>query len=166
MKDDLGLTNACCCKKHCSEIYKKCAPGIWINIFLFKDYSTLKGLLPVTVKEFIEGEFVKYINNNGAISSPVLEEEKSIYAKAETLVHYSYKLSEGKFMLLDIQGSSFNLYDPEIATFELQDESENKEIYFCPGNLSSFAMNKFTENHNCSTWCALMGLENIKIGGE
>ena len=39
-----------------------------------------------------------------------------VYEKAQCLVHYSYQISEKKLMLLDIQGSFFKLYDPEIAT--------------------------------------------------
>ena len=129
MKDHLDLTSEDHTRqqvqmhavaRNIAQRFTKHAPQEFGSTFSYSKiyYSTLKGL-PVTVEEFIDGEFVKYINNNGAISSLVLEEEKSIYAKAETLVHYSYKLSEGKFMLLDIQGSSFKLYDPEIATVEL-----------------------------------------------
>ena len=44
------------------------------------------------------------------------EEFDEIDAKAQCPVHHSYQLSERKLMLLDIQGSSYKLYDPEIAT--------------------------------------------------
>jgi len=44
-------------------------------------------------------------------------------------------------MVLDIQGSGFTLYDPEIATEDLCDDSV--EIYFCAGNTSSTGTKTF-----------------------
>ena len=74
---------------------------------------------PVTVEEYVEGEFQKYVNNNGMCITSPAEGFDEIYAKAQCLVHFSYHISERKLMLLDIQGSSFKLYDPEIATTDL-----------------------------------------------
>ena len=37
-------------------------------------------------------------------------------------------------MLVDIQGSGFDLFDPEIASTDLQDEV-NKQYLYCTGNL-------------------------------
>ena len=54
------------------------------------------------------------------------------------MVHYSYEIAKTKFMLLDIQGSMYNLYNPEIAASELFDGEA--EIYFCSGNLSKLAI--------------------------
>ena len=74
---------------------------------------------PVTIEEFVQGEFHKYVNNNGFhIPSPSVEFDE-VYEKAQCLVHYSYQISEKKLMLPDIQGSFFKLYDPEIATTDL-----------------------------------------------
>ena len=36
--------------------------------------------------------------------------------KAEALAHFSYVVSKQKFLLADIQGIGFNLWDPEIAS--------------------------------------------------
>ena len=36
--------------------------------------------------------------------------------KAECLSHFSFEKSDKKLMIVDIQGSGANLYDPEIAT--------------------------------------------------
>lgn len=62
----------------------------------------------VTIEEFIDGKFTKYINNTGFLC--VLE-DNVIGQKAETFVHFSYELSKGKLMVVDIQGSTFDLYD-------------------------------------------------------
>ena len=41
---------------------------------------------------------------------------KELQLKAECLVHFTYESTNQKLMLLDIQGSGYQLYDPEIAT--------------------------------------------------
>ena len=87
------------------------------NVKVF--FAVFKELPAVTIEEYVEGEFQKYVNNNGLCIPSPAEEFDEIYAKAQCLVHYSYQISERKLMLLDIQGSSFKLYDPEIATTDL-----------------------------------------------
>lgn len=49
-------------------------------------------------------------------------------------------------ILLDLQGSGFDLYDPEIATASLLDE-EDGEVYFCAGNLTNVAIEIFFTIH-------------------
>ena len=92
------------------------------------------------MEEFVEEDFFKYNNNDGECDSSTLDDLKTVFQKAQTLVHYSYLLSEKRFMLLDIQGSMYKLYDPEIATNDLTDKDE---LYFCSGNLSVLAIGTF-----------------------
>jgi hypothetical protein len=70
----------------------------------------------VTVEEFVSGEFVKYINNNGI---PCIGENNIIGQKAQCLSHFSYQRSGAKLMVVDIQGSGNQLCDPEIAKSSL-----------------------------------------------
>ena len=80
---------------------------------------------PATIEEFVEGTFSKYINNNGQCINLVTDCEnhaKTIHEKAQSLVHFSYVATDQKMMLLDVQGSDYKLYDPEIATNELLHE--------------------------------------------
>ena len=68
------------------------------------------------------------------VSAPDQQRTSSKFCMKETLVHFSYHLSDKKFMLLDIQGTSFRLYDPEIATAELrgvEDEILRWKPYTC-----------------------------------
>ena len=44
---------------------------------------------------------------------------KVVYEKAQCLVHYSFIKFQKNLMLLDLQGSNYMLYDPEIATLQL-----------------------------------------------
>ena len=57
-------------------------------------------------------------------------------------------------MLLDIQGSEYSLYDPEIATQEHCDEDD--EYYFYCGNLSSLSIDNFLKQHKCNKFCRMM----------
>ena len=98
---------------------------------------------PVTIEEFVQGEFHKYINNNGFHIPSTSVEFDEVYEKAQCLVHHSYQISEKKLMLLDVQGSFFKLYDPEVATTDLlvNDASlDSNKVNFCAGNLSCIAI--------------------------
>ena len=68
-------------------------------------------------------------------------EYKEMLLKAECLVHLTYEHTNHKLILLEKQGSKYQLYDPEIATIDLTDNSS--DIYFCCGNLSTVAINQF-----------------------
>ena len=125
-------------------------------------YSTYKDV-PVTVEQFVPGEFCKYINNDGqcCLSGDPLKNE--IFEKAECLAHFSYVHSNEKLMLLDLQGSDYVLYDPEIATKQLQDGETETETYFCAGNTSYVGISKFLQEHICNDFCDMMNLRNDDI---
>ena len=116
---------------------------------------------PVTVEEYVDGEFIKYVNNDGECIESPQDDLTSIFQKAQTLCHFSLEMSAGKLMLLDLQGSAYKLYDPEIATSDLQ--NENDEFYFCAGNLTEIAINKFKSSHECNLYCRLMKLEQLTM---
>ena len=61
-------------------------------------------------------------------------------------------------MLVDLQGSMFKLYNPEIATSEFI--SDTDESYFCAGNLSHISIDTFFRDHECNNYCELMGLKD------
>lgn len=108
----------------------------------------------VTVEEFIPGEFVKYINNNGL--SP---EENSVYLeKGQCLAHFSYEKASHKLMVLDIQGTGHKLYDHKIASSELCD---NDEHLFCTENLCHMAIGTFISSHECNVYCKSLGFNAL-----
>ena len=77
--------------------------------------------------------------------------------KSEYLVHFSYIKSHKKLMLVDIQCSCYNLYDPENASTDLM---VDQEILFCVGNLSATAM------RNCFQtlkWCFTTRTKNLRF---
>ena len=95
------------------------------------------------MNELIDYQFPKYINNDGKSKTLPSGDMKCVYQKEQSLVHYSYELSKKKFLLLGIQGSMYNLYDPKIDTSELF--NGKGEIYFHSGNLSEHAISNFVK---------------------
>ena len=61
-------------------------------------------------------------------------------------------------MLLDIQGSRYDLFDPEIASEDLFD---NSEILYCVRNLSKMAIRNFVAKHKCNVFCEIIGLTDF-----
>ena len=108
----------------------------------------------VTIEEFIEEGFTKYINNNGELSVS----DSEILKKAESLAHFSYERSEKELMILDMQGSGYHLFDPEIASKTLM---EDDEVLFSTGNLSTTAINNFVSVHKCNVYCNLLCLQAL-----
>ena len=126
-----------------------------------KAYFCRFGDHPVTLEPFYNGNFIKFINNDGNIQS-LLPHFEDLFQKAECLVHFSYEFSNKKFMLMDIQGNNnYDLYDPEIATHQLMDD--DNELLFCAGNLGEHAIKNFVKQHKCNSFCNLLNLTSLKL---
>ena len=110
----------------------------------------------VTLEPYLQGKFVKYINNDGEI----IVSGNEVASKAEAFVHFTYVKSQKAVMVLDIQGTGYNLYDPEVASTKLQDE-ETKSLLFCCGNLSTNAIDLFLSSHKCGKHCAFLGIDSL-----
>ena len=80
----------------------------------------------VTLEEFIEGTFAKYINNTGEICG---DESSELSLKAEAFVHFTYVNSDQQLLVSDIQGVDYWLCDPEIATAKLMDENDSSILF-------------------------------------
>ena len=110
----------------------------------------------VTVEEYINGEFVKYINNTGLVCGNASNE---FCLKAQCLTHFSYEKSDKMLMLLDVQGSGSNLFDPEIASAQLVDNDNH--LLYCVGNLSKNAIDCFVAHDACNKYCEMAGLGSL-----
>ena len=71
---------------------------------------------PVTIEEFVQGEFHKYVNNNGFHIPSTSVEFDEVYEKAQCLVHHSYQISEKKLLVDDAS-------------------LDSNKVNFCAGNL-------------------------------
>ena len=58
------------------------------------------------------------------------------------MAHFSYEHSDENIMVVDMQGSDYVLFDPEIASRELLD---GEEVLFSAGNLSITAITTFID---------------------
>ena len=74
-------------------------------------YYTRYNDQPATIEEFVERNFMKFINNAGEVCMP-----KDYKEEEDVLIQ---KATDNKLMLLDSQGSRYHLYDLEIGTQEL-----------------------------------------------
>ena len=114
----------------------------------------------VTIEKFIEGTFIKWINNTGDVCVEK-KDTTEVSLKAEAFVHYTYIKSKKQLMVTDIQGIGYTLCDPEIATVQ-QCDPDDQSIYFCTGNLSNQAIDPFFEKHECNMYCRLLELPEIQ----
>lgn len=108
----------------------------------------------VTVEEYVEGEFSKYLNNTGMLCGV----DSDVRQKAESLAHYSYERSNKELMIVDMQGSGTCLFDPEIASKDLM---AGEEFFFATGNLTTTAINNFVQHHKCNDFCVMLGLGKL-----
>ena len=143
-----------------SQLTRSLAPEAAIKFgetFRYRNvyYGKTKEGESVTIEEFIDGKFRKYLNNTGLLCG---DKAEPLCQKAKRLAHFSHEKSKGKILLVDIQGGGFELYDPEIASSELFDDNE---MLFCAGNLSEMAISNFKAAHQCNQYCKILGLNNL-----
>ena len=109
----------------------------------------------VTLEEYIEGNFVKYMNNTCHMA--VMDGHETLCDKAASFADYSYEKSNQKLMVVDLQGNGYMFFDPEIATTDLLSE-ENSEVMSCAGNLSTLAIDNFLSLHTCNQFRKMLEL--------
>ena len=120
-------------------------------------YLGKEGHEHVTIEQYVDGEFCKYINNDGIVCQC---DDSQIVEKAECLIHFSYEKFNKELLLVHIQGCGYKLFDPEIASSTLFASGFN-EVLFTTGNLSTEAINNFIESHMHNTFCKLIGLSKL-----
>ena len=110
-----------------------------------------KGLLPshqqfIAVENFIEGEYNKYNNNAGWINDNL--NETSLIAQAFS--HFSWQITRGYLMIVDLQGVNGVLTDPQIHCLN--------QKKFGKGNLGYVGIMKFFMTHICNGYCKKLEL--------
>jgi len=125
-----------------------------------------------SIEPYLEGEYTKYSNNDGW--------ENESRSTPHAFSHFSYEKSNGKLVIVDMQGSSnpFEYYftDPTIHSVEeLHDDGEGNEYdqlmdgvpYFRrnPGNFGTKGIEKFKNTHRCHHLCEQLKLTKLnKLG--
>ena len=139
----------------CQKFARK-VPYAFGKCFNYKKvyFSTINGI-PVTVEEFIPGNFEKYSSNTVLMEQARSDEHLVIIQQAECFMHFSYEMTNKELLVVDLQGVGYELCDPEIASTVLL---EDGELNFCAGNLSQNAIENFLDNHTCNKFCEMLGL--------
>ena len=106
------------------------------------------------VENFIEGEYEKFNNNAGWETSSF----KQTSLIAQSLSHYSWQLTNGYLMIVDLQGGTGILTDPQIHCLDSK--------RFGKGNLGYEGIIKFFFSHKCNFYCKRLGLINPKEANE
>ena len=112
----------------------------------------------VTVERFIEGQFIKYVNNDGN----VIPTNGHMQDMAEAFSHFTFVKSNSQLMVLDTQGSNEIMFDPEVATV-VDTYDEIGSLNFCMGNMSKEAITTFFRMHKCGSLCKLLKIDSLKM---
>ena len=141
-----------CLARHFTLKLKNETPADFGASFLYNKvyYAQLDDQF-ITIEQYLDGDFQKYVNNTGEI---IPHAGCDLALKAEMFAHYTYVKSQNRLMVLDIQGADYSLCDPEIASSQLVDDNDN--ILFCNGNLSSQAIDTFVSQHVCNKFCKML----------
>lgn len=123
----------------------------FVHTFLI-EIPKLKKLL--YAENFIEGVYEKFNNNAGWQSNKA--SESSFISQAFS--HYSYQATEGYLLVVDLQGASGMLTDPQIHCLDNE--------RFGAGNLGYEGILKFFFTHKCNPYCKQLGLVSPKQTGE
>lgn len=107
------------------------------------------------VENLIKGEYEKFNNNAGWVVTDL----KQTSLVAQALSHFSWQLTKGYLMIVDIQGGTGVLTDPQIHCLDKK--------RFGSGNMGYPGIVKFFLSHKCNYYCKELGLispkENCKI---
>ncbi|KAL4467275.1 hypothetical protein ABPG72_010082 [Tetrahymena utriculariae] len=102
-------------------------------------------------ENYIPGEYVKFNNNSGWCDLKF--DEPGLLSQA--LSHFSYQVTEGYLMIVDLQGVGGLLTDPQIHCLD-----QNR---FGFGNLGYCGFFKFFMTHQCNKFCKQLQLVHPQI---
>lgn len=109
----------------------------------------------VTIESYIEGKFIKYLNNDG-------QEIDSKTNLPAAFAHWTWQTSEGKFMVCDIQGvrkaTKYTLTDPCIHS-----TANPSTRRYGVTDLGENGMIEFFRAHKCNDLCKDLRLESIRL---
>jgi hypothetical protein len=106
-----------------------------------------------SVETFIPGKYVKHNNNWGFV-------EKGSRNTPQAFTHFSYEFTEGRMMIVDIQGVNDVYTDPQVHTIDGKG--------YGVGNMGEKGMEQFLKTHWCNSVCSYLCLEfhaPVKSGG-
>ncbi len=108
-----------------------------------------------TLEEYIDGDFVKWISNDGTINQDIYS------CTLDAFSHWSYIISKKYLLVTDLQGalvanSNYILTDPAITSPESPDRFTNT-------NLGEDGIERFFKSHQCNHICKYLVLEKHEL---
>ena len=106
----------------------------------------------LSLEPFLEGEYVKYNNNQLFVreDSP----DDLFNRKAQAFSHFTFERSWGHFLVTDLQGVGNLLTDPAVQTLD------HERFKLNPTNLNEAGFKFFFVGHECNEFCHKLGLKS------
>jgi hypothetical protein len=118
----------------------------FIHCYIYEILDDLHPYKYYTVENHIEGNYVKYNNNAGWIAQNITDQTLI----AQAFSHFSWQLSKGYLMVVDLQGVGGYLTDPQIHCLNPKK--------FGDGNFGYVGMMKYFMTHQCNKYCKQLEL--------
>jgi hypothetical protein len=137
-ENDVMTQAACQAIARAYNLRKPAKPVQFLDAFLIQqDDGTLWH-----VETYLPGKFVKHNNNWGIVAGA--------RNTPQAFSHFSYEFSQGRLVVVDIQGVDDFYTDPQIHTTDKQG--------FGIGNMGQPGIDRFLRTHHCSELCTNLGL--------
>jgi hypothetical protein len=139
--------------KELSHAYSSngCVPNaidfIYTSFYELTDRDDDDPMKWIGVEPYIPGTYIKYNNNGGYVN-------KEFSATTQAFSHFTYQMTKGSLMVVDLQGVNHIMTDPQIHSFH------NSRTKFGKGNLGSKGMAAFFATHVCNDTCRLLKLND------
>ena len=113
--------------------------------------GTASGKKQLSLEPFIEGDYIKYNNNNAYVNEDIPDNPTNMTAQAFS--HFTFERSWGHFLVNDLQGVGYVLTDPSIQT------SDSERFKLNDTNLGKDGFKFFFATHECNHICHKLQLE-------
>jgi len=134
--------------KALGDEYNKTQPPKTVDVLQASvlQFNDRKGSPLFAVENLIEGDYVKYNSNSGFVAG-----DDAMRYTPQAFSHYTFELTRGYKICVDIQGVGDLYTDPQIHTLDGEAYGE--------GNLGLRGMALFFRTHECNDLCTRLGLE-------